>query len=85
VLLVERHDVPTVVLRGAGDMPEAKPGAAGFVANMLESGTSTRRANEIGAAYDALGANHSAWMEWDATMAHVRAAELQDWRASRRS
>jgi predicted Zn-dependent peptidase len=70
VLLVERHDLPIVSVRvassaGAGDLAWAPPGAVSLTASMLEQGTLNRSALQISEAYDALGASHSTWAQWD--------------------
>lgn len=70
VLLVERHELPVVSMRvvvdvGAGDVPKARPGALSFLAAMLEQGTKKRSALEISDDFEALGAQHGTWWEWD--------------------
>jgi predicted Zn-dependent peptidase len=77
VLLVERHDLPVVAVRvvakgGAGDLPWAPPGAASMMGSMLELGTTTRTALEISDAYEALGAMHAAWVDWDSGGAAIK-------------
>lgn len=77
VLVVERHDLPIVSARlvvtaGAGDAPDARPGALSFLGAMLEQGTKKRSALEISDDFDAIGANHSAWMDWDSGGVGVR-------------
>lgn len=70
VLIVERHDLPIVAVRlaiveGAGDVPDAKPGAMSFLGAMLEQGTKKRTALQIDDDFEALGASHGAWFDWD--------------------
>lgn len=70
VLFVERHELPIVSARlvvgiGAGDVPSAPPGLLSFLGAMLEQGTRKRDALEISDAYEALGAQHGAWVDWD--------------------
>ena len=77
MLLVERHDLPIVSVRvastaGAGDLSWAPPGAVAFTAAMLEQGTTTRSALDISEAYDALGASHSTWANWDSSGVSVK-------------
>jgi len=77
VLLVERHDLPIVSVRvvtteGAGDLPGLPPGAGSLMGAMLEQGTTTRSALQISDAFEALGATHAAWVNWDAGLAIVK-------------
>lgn len=77
VLLVERHDLPIVSVRvvtkaGAGDLPWAPAGAASFMGSMLEMGTPTRTALQISDAYEAIGASHAAWVDWDSGWAALK-------------
>jgi zinc protease len=76
VLFVERHDLPVVAVEvvervGAGDLPGLRPGVASFMGSMLEQGTDKRNALEISDAYEALGAQHSAWVGEDSGGASV--------------
>jgi len=76
VLFVERHDLPIVTVRfvlkaGAGDM-SAKPGVLSFVGSMLEQGTPKRTALQISDEYEAIGAQHAAWVDWDSGGAYVK-------------
>jgi zinc protease len=77
VLLVERHDLPIVSVRvvaksGAGDLPWEVPGAASMMGSMLEQGTTTKTALQINDAYEALGASHGTWVDWDSGGAAVK-------------
>ena len=77
VLFVERHDLPIVSVRvvatvGAGDVPEARPGAMAFMGSMLEQGAGGRDALHLSDDYEALGAEHGAWCDWDACVARVK-------------
>jgi len=77
VLLAERHDLPIVSVRvvatsGVGDMPWEPPGAATFAGSMLEQGTPTRTALQISDAFEALGASHGTWIDWDSGGAEVK-------------
>lgn len=70
LLVVERHELPIVSVRlvvgiGAGDVPGATPGAMSFLGAMLEQGTKKRDALKISDDYEALGAQHGAWVDWD--------------------
>ncbi|AKV04528.1 Zinc protease [Labilithrix luteola] len=77
VLLVERHELPIVAVRlvvgaGAGDIEHVRPGAISFLGGMLEQGTKKRTALQIGDDFDALGAAHGAWFEWDSGGASIK-------------
>jgi zinc protease len=77
VLFVERHELPIVNVRfvvdaGAGDLPGEPPGVLSFVGAMLEQGTLSRSALVISDAYEAIGAVHSAWVDWDSGGAAVK-------------
>jgi zinc protease len=77
VLLVERHDLPIVSVRvvarnGAGDLPWEPPGAASLAGGMMEAGTAKRTALQISDDYEALGASHSAWIDWDSAGGSVK-------------
>jgi zinc protease len=70
VLFVERRDLPivsvhVVVKVGAGDLASARPGVMSFAGAMMEQGTDTRTALQLSDEYEALGASHGAWIEWD--------------------
>ena len=70
VLVVERHDLPIVSARlvvsmGAGDLPDARPGMMSFLGSMLEQGTKKRNALQISDEFEAIGAHHGAWVDWD--------------------
>jgi len=70
VLLVERHEVPVVGVRlvvaaGAGDVPDARPGLMSFLGVMLEQGTKKRNALQISDDFEAIGAAHGSWFDWD--------------------
>ena len=76
VLFVERHDLPLVDVRvvlkvGAGDVG-AKPGVVSFVGSMLEQGTKKRTALQISDEYEAIGAQHAAWVDWDSGGAYAK-------------
>lgn len=77
VFIVERHDLPVVAVRhvvtlGAGDVAEARPGALNFVGAMLDKGTKKRTSLQLSDDLDAIGAKHSAGVEWDAGAATIR-------------
>lgn len=77
VLLSERHELPVVavrlvVTRGAGDLDSARPGLLSFLGGMLEQGTKKRSALEIDDAYEAIGASHGSWFEWDSGGASLK-------------
>ncbi|MEA2747130.1 MAG: zinc protease, partial [Myxococcales bacterium] len=70
VLIVERHELPVVGLRlvvgsGAGDYEGARPGALSFLGGMIEQGTKKRTALQISDDFEAIGAQHGAWFDWD--------------------
>lgn len=70
VLIVERHDLPLVSARlvlsaGAGDVPDARPGLMSFLGSMLEQGTKKRSALQLSDDFEAIGASHGAWVDWD--------------------
>lgn len=78
VLFVERHDLPIVSVRvvtgvGAGDLPGARPGAVAFMGSLLEQGAGGRTALALSDDYAMLGAEHSAWCDWDSCGASVKA------------
>jgi zinc protease len=82
VLLVERHELPIVSVRvvaaaGAGDMPKEPPGLLSFLGSMLEQGTARKSALEISDAFEALGATHQAWVDWDSAGASVKVTSGQ--------
>ena len=77
VLVVERHDLPIVSARlvvsmGAGDLPEARPGLMSFLGSMLEQGTKKRNALQLSDEFDAIGASHGAWVDWDSGGVSIR-------------
>jgi len=77
VLFVERHDLPIVAVRlvtgvGAGDVAGARPGAVAFMGAMLEQGAGKRGALAISDDYEALGADHGAWCDWDSCAVSVK-------------
>lgn len=70
VLIVERHELPVVGVRlvvasGAGDLEGARPGALSFLGGMIEQGTKKRSALQISDDFEAIGAQHGAWFDWD--------------------
>ena len=70
VLVVERHDLPIVSARlvvsmGAGDLPDARAGVMSFLGSMLEQGTKKRNALQLSDDFEAIGAHHGAWVDWD--------------------
>jgi zinc protease len=77
VLFVERHDLPIVSVRlvmdvGAGDLPGVRSGAVAFMGSMLEQGAGKRSALALSDEYEALGAEHSAWCDFDTCGANVK-------------
>jgi len=77
VLLVQRHEFPLVSVRvavkgGAGDYASERPGVLSFVGAMLEQGTAKRSALQISDDYEAIGAQHGAWIDWDGGGATVK-------------
>jgi predicted Zn-dependent peptidase len=76
VLFVERHELPLVDVRvvlktGAGDVG-ARPGVLSFMGAMLEQGTKKRSALQVSDDYEGIGAQHSAWVDWDSGGAYVK-------------
>ncbi len=74
--IVARHNVPIVVMQitskvGADRQPVA--GLGSFVGEMLEQGTTTRTALQISDAFEAIGAEHRAWVDWDSANMWVQA------------
>lgn len=70
VLMVSRPELPVVAVRvvvaaGAGDLAGAKPGVVSFLGGMLEQGTKRRSALQLSDDFEAIGAQHSAWFDWD--------------------
>jgi zinc protease len=77
VLFVPRRDTPIVAVRvvgavGAGDLPGVRPGAVAFMGSMLEQGAGGRDALQVSDDYEALGAEHSAWCDFDACAGRVK-------------
>ncbi|MBX3200138.1 MAG: insulinase family protein [Labilithrix sp.] len=77
VLVVERHDLPIVSVRlvvsvGAGDVPDARPGVMSFLGSMLEQGTKKRSALQLSDDFEAIGAHHGAWVDWDSAGVSLR-------------
>jgi zinc protease len=77
VLLVERHDLPIVSVRvvaglGAGDVAGVRPGVVAFMGSMLEQGAGTRTALSLSDEYEAMGADHAAWCDWDSCGASAK-------------
>lgn len=77
VLVVERHEVPVVGVRlvvaaGAGDVADARPGALSFLGAMLEQGTKKRNALQISDDFEAIGAGHGSWFDWDSGGASIK-------------
>jgi zinc protease len=64
-------NVRFVVKAGAGDLPE-KPGVLSFVGAMMEQGTKKRSALQISDDFEAIGAQHGAWADWDSAGAFVK-------------
>lgn len=70
VLIVPRHDLPIVTVRlaltaGAGDVADARPGVMSFLGSMLEQGTKKRSALQVSDDFEAIGASHGTWVDWD--------------------
>ncbi len=77
VLFVERHDLPIVSVRvvsvvGAGDVAGVRPGVIPFMGAMLEQGAAKRTALTISDDYEALGAEHGTWSDWDTCGARAK-------------
>jgi predicted Zn-dependent peptidase len=54
-----------VVAAGAGDLEGARPGSLSFLGSMIEQGTKKRTALQISDDFEAIGAQHGAWFDWD--------------------
>lgn len=70
VLIVQRRDLPIVSARlvvsaGAGDNIYAHPGLMSFLGSMLEQGTKKRDALQLSDDFEAIGASHGSWIDWD--------------------
>jgi len=77
VLISERHDLPIVSARlvisfGAGDVSDARPGSMSFMGVMLEQGTKKRDALKLSDDFEAIGAGHGAWVDWDSAGVSLR-------------
>jgi zinc protease len=77
VLFVERHDLPIVGVRvvsvvGGGDVTGVRPGVVPFMGAMLEQGAGSRTALAISDDYEAIGADHGAWCDWDTCGARAK-------------
>jgi zinc protease len=77
VLVIERHDLPIVSARlvvstGAGDVADARPGLMSFLGSMLEQGTKKRNALQISDDFEAIGAGHGTWIDWDSAGMSIR-------------
>src|SRR5262249_27131664 len=77
VLFVERHDLPIISVRvvlksGTSDVLGERPEVMSFMGAMLEQGTKKRNAIELSDAYEAIGAQHGAFMSHDSGGANVR-------------
>lgn len=82
VLLVQRHELPIVSVRvvlkaGAGDIAGVRPGVMSFLGAMMEQGTLKRSALQLSDDYEAIGANHHAWVEWDSAGAALKILATQ--------
>jgi zinc protease len=68
VLVVERHELPVVVLELAFDRgaDQDKPGVGSFVGAMLLQGTKTRSALQLADDFERVGAAHSTSVHYDA-------------------
>lgn len=67
-----RVDLSVTLRRGAGSVPPAQAGLAGFSAELLERGAGERDAPALAEAVDALGASLAAGADWDSTSVSVR-------------
>lgn len=68
VLLVERTQLPIVavqVVTRRGADQQRNLGVGSFAGRMLEQGTKTRTALQVSDDYDAIGAQHGAYVTWD--------------------
>ncbi len=82
VLFVERHELPIVSVRlavrvGAGDLPGMKPGVMSLTGSMLEQGTEKRTSLQISDDFEAIGAGHGAWVDWDSGGASIKVMPAQ--------
>lgn len=82
VLFVERHELPIVSVRlavrvGAGDLAGVKPGVMSLAGSMMEQGTDKRTALQLSDDFEAIGAGHSTWVDWDSGGASVKVMPAQ--------
>jgi zinc protease len=80
VMFVARRDLPIVGIRvvssvGAGDLAGVRPGSVAFMGAMLEQGAGKLSAIELSDSFEAFGAEHGAWCDWDACMARSKVLE----------
>ncbi len=77
VLVIEKHDLPLVAMQvvvrsGTSADVKGHEGIAQMVANMLQSGTTTRKASDIDEAIETLGAQIASSTDLDGTSAFVQ-------------
>src|SRR5690606_25862488 len=66
-----------VVTAGAGDVPDARPGALSLLGTMLAQGTKKHTALEISDKLEDLGASHATWFGWDSGGMSIRVLSHQ--------
>jgi zinc protease len=76
VIVIERHSLPVITLRlvvkaGAEADPADLPGAAQFVASLLNEGTDRRSSQQIADAVDQVGGSLQTGAEWDDSYAAI--------------
>ena len=86
VYLIERHDLPIVSVRLASkrsgawydcngptkDCAHPAAGARAFAVAMLEQGTKSYNALQMSDAFEAIGAQHGTWADWDSTGVFIK-------------
>jgi zinc protease len=79
VLLVERHELPIVAIQIAFDRgaDQAPPVIGAMTGALLMSGTAKRTALQLTEAFEELGAEHSAWTDYDASQIYVKVLSSQ--------
>ncbi len=92
VYLIERHDLPIVSVRlvsrhngvelecpakGGVCLENAVPGARSFAAAMLEQGTKKYNALQLSDAFEAIGAQHGTWADWDSMGVFIKVTRDQ--------
>jgi zinc protease len=74
VLLVERHELPIVAVRVVSSQgaDQAGPGVGAFAGAMMLAGTQKRSAEQLSDEFQALGAQHGAYVDYDASVLYAQ-------------